>query len=278
MTLDSLKRRLRGLLLPTAERIVYGGKTAGEMVPTKFPPGHFHSPLPSMAEVQLNEPGGEPAGIDLRLEQQAEVVTTLDLGARPGARFDDGWFSSVDAAVLRSLIGAHQPNLIIEVGSGWSTAAMLDAGHTNLVLIEPNPERLQSVLTADELGLVQLLRSNVQEVPSSTFERLQSGDFLFIDSSHVAKHGSDVNRVLFEILPALPPGVLVHFHDVYYPFTYPAGWLREGRAWNEAYALRAFLEFNAAFAIELWLSALRVHRPDLELPPGDSSSIWIRRL
>jgi hypothetical protein len=64
--------------------------------------------------------------------------------------------------------------------------------------------------------------------------------------------GSDVNHIFFNILPALRPGVRVHFHDVFYPFEYPEDWVLNGRSWSEAYVLRAFLQFNAAFEIELF--------------------------
>ena len=33
---------------------------------------------------------------------------------------------------------------------------------------------------------------------------------------------------------------------------YPLDWLREGRAWNEQYVLRAFLQFNRDFRINLF--------------------------
>ena len=84
-------------------------------------------------------------------------------------------------------------------------------------------------------------RHRVQDVPIDEFRALGSGDVLFIDSSHVLKTGSDVHRELFEILPALASGVLIHFHDIDYPFEYPDLFLFERRySWNEAYAVRAF--------------------------------------
>ena len=93
----------------------------------------------------------------------------------------------------------------------------------------------------------------VQDVDLAVFEALGPGDILFIDSSHVAKVGSDVNHLVFEILPRLSPGVYVHFHDMFYPFEYPEDWiLGEGRYWNEDYLLRAFLQFNGSYAIAVW--------------------------
>ena len=88
------------------------------------------------------------------------------------------------------------------------------------------------------------------------FRELHAGDVLFVDSTHVAKVGSDVNHIFFEILPILQPGVVVHFHDIMYPFEYEPKWIYTGVAWNEAYMLRAFLMFNPTFKILLFNSFL----------------------
>ena len=45
---------------------------------------------------------------------------------------------------------------------------------------------------------------------------------------------------------------MVHLHDVFASFEYPVDWLREGRAWNEQYLLRAFLQYNGHFEIRLF--------------------------
>jgi hypothetical protein len=99
----------------------------------------------------------------------------------------------------------------------------------------------------------------------------------------VVKAGSDVVRLLFEVLPALAPGVVIHVHDIFWPFEYPSTWLDEGRAWNETYALRAFLQYNRCFSILLFANCL-VHRdrgwferhaPTILRNVG--GSIWLRR-
>jgi hypothetical protein len=116
------------------------------------------------------------------------------------------------------------------------------------------------------------------------FERLDAGDMLFIDSSHVAKAGSDVNFLVFEVLPRLAPGVLVHFHDIWYPFEYPRQWLDEGRAWNESYLIRAFLMFNPAFKIVLYNAYVtRFHQDYLAgaMPlylKDTGGSLWLQRV
>ncbi len=110
-----------------------------------------------------------------------------------------------------------------------------------------------------------------------------AGDVVFIDSSHVVKIGSDVAYILFHILPELQPGVIVHFHDILWPFEYPEDWLCEGRAWNEAYVLRAFLQFNEAFDILYFNSYIWHHhaeRLQQKMPlcmknPG--GSIWLQK-
>ena len=116
-----------------------------------------------------------------------------------------------------------------------------------------------------------------------SLRRSNANDLLFIDSTHVAKTGSDVNTIFFDILPSLAAGVCVHFHDIYYPFEYPKEWVRQGRAWNEAYMLRAFLQYNPTFRICFFNSYIAAfHRHLLKesmypyaLQPG--SSLWLRK-
>jgi hypothetical protein len=115
---------------------------------------------------------------------------------------------------------------------------------TELTFIEPLADRLNSLISAGDRSISKVLPQQVQEVPLSVFDQLEAQDLLVCDSSHVAKIGSNVTYILLRILPRLKPGVLVHFHDVFYPFSYPATWIREGRAWNESLFLRAFLVGN----------------------------------
>ena len=120
---------------------------------------------------------------------------------------------------------------------------------------------------------------------------MRENDILFVDSSHVAKTQSDVVHLLFKILPSLNKGVIIHFHDILWPFEYPRLWLDDGRAWNEAYFLRAFLQFNSAFRI-LYFNSMMENRlsdflrstmplamktPSSRLTPGNTS-LWIRKV
>ena len=121
-----------------------------------------------------------------------------------------------------------------------------------ITLIEPFPVNLRQLLKPQDYSAITLIEDTVQHVPIETFKALRPGDLLFIDSSHVMKCGSDVQFLFFEVLPQLPVGVFVHFHDVFDSFEYPPEWLLKGWYWNEDYVLRAFLSFNSAWRIQLF--------------------------
>jgi hypothetical protein len=136
-------------------------------------------------------------------------------------------------------------------------------GGLDLTLIDPALDDLRNLFGPRGSGAAHHYSAPVQNVPLEVFARLESSDILFIDSSHILKTGSDVNHYLFEILPILQPGVLVHIHDILYPFEYPEAWvLEDKRSWNEAYALRAFLEYNSAFEIVYWNNFVWRHLRD----------------
>ena len=197
-------------------------------------------------------------------------------------------YSYSDAIMLYCMIRHLKPRRIIEVGSGHSSCVILDtneiffANRIETVFIEPYPDLLLSLLKPGDENRIQIIPKRLQDVASSLFSSLDANDILFIDSTHVAKIGSDVNMVFAEILPALHPGVHVHFHDIFYPFEYPKYWIEEGRAWNEAYMLRCFLQYNSRFSIELMNTFVQQFHRDLfeqNMPlclrnPG--ASIWIR--
>jgi hypothetical protein len=151
--------------------------------------------------------------------------------------------------------------------------------------IEPNPASFLSLIKPADLDRIQLVSTPLQEVDPGTFRSLSANDILFIDSSHVSKAGSDVNYLLFEVLPELQSGVYVHFHDIFYPFEYPQHWICDlGISWNEAYLLRAFLQYNQSFRIALFINYLsRFHSDQLQavMPQsagGAGGSLWIRKV
>src|SRR5262249_34407485 len=54
-----------------------------------------------------------------------------------------------------------------------------------------------------------------------------------------ASPGLDHCGIFLEILPNLPPGVLVHIHDIFLPLDYPPEW--NDRFYSEQYMLAAML-------------------------------------
>lgn len=238
--------------------------------------GHYYSPIPDKAEVlrQIEVKRGEAPSIpeiEMNREGQAAFLSEFAAyhdeipfpeGQTEGFRyfFRNDWFSYADAVFLHCLLRKHQPGRIIEVGSGFSSAVMLDTidrffSHPpELTFIEPYPERLKSLLRNGDPERVTILEKKVQEVPVEVFRALGAGDLLFIDSSHVIKCGGDLQFLMFEVLPHLPSGAFVHFHDIFYPFEYPEEWLQQERNWNELYLLRAFLAHNEAWEIHFFNS------------------------
>ncbi len=269
------------------------------------PPGHAYSPIPSGADVsralrRASAAGPSLPGIDLRGAEQLDLVRRLlplaaelpfeDAPGRHRYHYDNDWFTGADAVWYATLLRDLRPRRVVEVGSGYSSALALDVGElflggrTVLHFIDPDPDRLRSLVPASELE-GRLIASLVQDVPLVRFEELEAGDVLFVDSSHVLKAGSDVQHLVDEVYPRLSPGVLVHVHDVFWPFEYPASWLATGCSVNEAYAMRALLEHTTAWEIVLWDSFLeRFHRdwfaehlPLVLAARYPTGGIWLRR-
>lgn len=271
-----------------------------------FPPGHFYSPIPSMTEVRRREKHifdlpGSILGVDLNERGQQETITVLAQyfpaielteEKRDGARFyyNNPNYGRGEAIIYAAMLRFLRPRRVIEIGSGYTTLLLLDtldqmnSRDTSITCIEPVPELLRSLLTPEDSARVDIHACVAQDSEPSWFEELQSGDILFVDSTHVSKVGSDVNFIFFEVLPKLRSGVRVHFHDVYYPFEYPKPWVFGGRNWNEAYLVRAFLQYNSVFSIECFNSYLGQCHPELfrETDPKflshHGSSLWLRRL
>jgi len=273
------------------------------------PPGHFYSVIPDMKEVDaraktlFHEPAACIGGVDtndaeqLRLvgewrDLQTDAVRYFAEADQGNARYTtrgNAYFNTTDALVLQCILRRFRSRRFVEVGSGFSSAVVLDTADRFLhrdvtcTFIDPEPGRLLSVISSRDRERHRIFTKQVQDVPVEFFGELSSEDILFIDSSHVVKIGSDVNWLLTRVLPTLQTGVLVHFHDIVWPFENPEAWIREGRTWNECYFLRAFLQYNSAFRILFFTSYLAcLHAAQLEqsmplalMVPGQS--LWLRK-
>jgi predicted O-methyltransferase YrrM len=268
-----------------------------------FPPGHPLSPLPSGADIEAHaafdwHPPAIP-GVELGVDEQRCLLQRLarhyprlpfSAHAVVGSRYyyENSSYSYADAIFLGCMMLEFKPRRIIEVGCGFSSAAMLDIserffdGRIDCLFIDPDPSRLRSLLEQKEVA-ARLMEKKLQDVPLNVFSGLEAGDILFIDSSHISKVGSDVNLIFFDVLPRLQKGVLVHIHDVFYPLEYPQAWLQRGWVWNEQYLLHAFLQFNHAFAVRLFSHFLiardrdwfSLHMADCLKNPG--GCLWLEK-
>lgn len=291
------------------------GTQTGSPFLSAVPPGHFYSPIPAAEAVetlQAQPESFDPSccpGIDLRVDDQLALLSTLAAYAgdlqmpdRPdgSARYiaDNGSFAPGDAVLLATLMRHTRPSRILEIGAGYSTAAMLDVaehhlhGRIKIEAVDPEPQRVRALLRDGDDDRLVLHEGLVQDLPLALFTTLGPNDILFIDSSHVMKLGSDVAYLMLEVLPILAPGVLVHFHDIAWPFEYPVDLYRAGWAWNEAYAVRLLLANSRHYEILLFADYLvRAKRDEVRqrfpaalrqrpgVPPEGNSacSLWLRR-
>lgn len=290
---------------------IFKEQFAGEIAEVKnmLPGGNHASPIVNINDIRKREAdifhfsAKDDLQIDLHMEEQLKLlhefsergeILPFQEAGRHHLRFHEGkdndMFSASAAHVLSQMIMCHNTKRIIEVGSGFSSAVMLDIQERvensiqRLTFIEPFPNRLKAILKAEDN--VQLYEQMLQEVDLNIFRELEENDILFIDSSHVVKTGNDVNAILFQILPILNSGVIIHFHDISFPFEYSSKWVYEGRNWNEAYVLRAFLQYNSAFRIIFWGDAIKAYQEEglIILEKSDNreliggSSLYLRKL
>jgi predicted O-methyltransferase YrrM len=278
------------------------------------PPGHYYSPIPSAEDMRAanrtpgkREEKGIP-GLDLNEKGQLELLDRLQdyyhelpfsATKQPGLRYyySNDFYSYSDGVFLYSMLRHLQPARVIEIGSGFSSSLMLDTNERFLgnqvrcTFIDPEPTNLRSLLKDEDAERVTIIPKRIQDIDPGIVSELAANDLLFVDSSHVSKAGSDLNLILFEILPRLAKGVYIHFHDVFWPFEYPEAYFDRGWAWNEAYLLRAFLMYNREFQIALFgpfLTQFHGDRLAREMPltmahPPSwptlcGASIWLRRV
>ena len=214
------------------------------------------------------------------IEEYQDELEAIGSEPPPAPRWNQDWFPRLDAAAAYAVVRTTKPRRIVEVGCGHSTRfmarAVADGGlDTRITAIDPAPR-------ASLAGLkIEWLKSPVQRVPA--FPALAAGDILFIDSSHKLTPGSDVDFLLNAVLPLIPAGVRVHFHDIFIPDDYPAHW--GWRRYNEQAAVATLLERNV-FRVEFASHALVTRSPE-DLPAvltrlpflegAVESSLWLTK-
>jgi hypothetical protein len=260
-------------------------------------PVHFYQPIPdtqSLPQTLWNR-ASELIGIEMNESMQLDLLRnhfpkfraeyeSFPAEPPPGERWP---FRGTDVLVAYCMVRHFESRRIIEIGSGFSSLVLGNAAAKNknsiLICIDPFPGEL--LRKSNSIPALQsLIETKVQDVDIEFFSQLESGDILFIDSSHTVKIGGDVNYLFLEVLPRLKPGVIVHVHDIFLPFEYRPHWvLDEFRFWTEQYLLQAFLTFNSEFEVlvaNYYLS--RYHQEHLraafpDLPCWIGGSFWMRR-
>ena len=241
----------------------------------------YYSPLPDLQRLQKNrDRWSKPSdliGLKIDLPEMKDfwshVVTSFreEFNSLPSyadlmkESYGEG-YTPLDAMTLYFLLRQHRPQHYLEVGAGLSTYYATCSARQNLAegqpmtitSVEPYPhDKLKSI---PEINLIE---KDVQEVDSSLFEMLGAGDVLFIDSTHALKLDGDVAYLFLEILPRLNKGVIVHIHDIPFPYNCPFPpdtWVfhREWPVfWTEAMLLQAFLCHNSEFQVRLSLPYIR---------------------
>ncbi len=240
-------------------------------------------PLPYPGLAPLFE-AAEPTFLAVLDAMEAMAPDLAAIGRDGGrARFDQTWFPALDGAAAYAIVRRHRPRRIVEIGSGHSTrflarAAADGALGAEIVCIDPQPRR-----SLEGLGVRHEARL-LDDGDRPLFEALAADDVLFIDSSHVAMPGSDVDRLFLDVLPRLAPGVLVHVHDVLLPDPYPEAWAWRG--YNEQLLAGALIQgtgYELVFASH-WVRTRMAERVragvagTLPLVPGAmETSLWLRK-
>jgi Methyltransferase domain len=238
-------------------------------------PRHFYSSIPDISALRREEAWKKPSsmvgvsGADVACQMQfvrecctpalLERVRQGGIHAHACQENGEPGYGAVEADFLFCFISSKCPRRIVQVGCGVSTAVILLAAkeaqyQPQITCIEPFPTAYLKRLA--ESRLIDLVPAKAQQVDLGIFSGLDAGDLLFIDSTHAVRPGSEVNRLILEVLPRLQPGCFVHFHDIYFPYDYQSVVLTTLFFGGESTLLHAFLINNAHYSIAASLSML----------------------
>ena len=287
-------------------RFIYFTIKEGSARFLRYYPGHFSSPVPSYRDIRSRKeklfttPRELNDGVFINEAGQLDVLSSLyqyatefDFPANPERDkryyYNNPMFGPSDAFVLYGFLRQFNPQRYVEIGSGHSSSMVLDYKDIHgtslpaLTFIEPYPDRLNRLLNESDRQNTTIIVSNVQDVELEPFKQLEANDILFVDSSHLLRIDSDLSAIMFTILPVLNSGVLIHFHDIFWPFENIESVIDDGRLWNESYVLRAFLQYNSEFELLYFQHFLQTfhHEQMARKVPAFSkaggSSLWIRK-
>jgi hypothetical protein len=267
----SVRRELREQL----KSGLHGLFVLGQRLGWDILPRHFYSGIPEIRELRRSESWKRPssmigvAGADI--ESQLSFLRRCCLPPLPdrlrrGGIYENAChengepgYGPVEAEFLFCFITTRRPNRIVQIGCGVSTAVILlaakEANYTpQVICVDPFPTGY--LTRTAEHKLIALIPKPAQEVDLKLLTGLDAGDLLFVDSTHAVRPGSEVNRIILEVLPRLPSGSFVHFHDICFPYDYQPSVLNTIFFSGESTLLHAFLIDNQRYSIALSLSML----------------------
>lgn len=238
-------------------------------------PDFFYSSIPNIEKLKKSFAWRKPYsliginGIDLEnqlefvasccSDKNKKILTSKDIYFL-SCQDNEYGFGKIEADFLYCFISYFKPSKVIQIGCGVSTKTMLlaatDSSHDiKITCIDPYPT--QYLLEKSDCKEVNLIAQEAQEVSNEILTNLEEGDLLFVDSTHTVKPGSEVNKIILEVLPRLKKGVFVHFHDIYFPYDYhPEILSKQLYFWNESVLLQAYLTNNSKYELKTSMSML----------------------
>jgi hypothetical protein len=296
----SLRRVLRDRL----KRLYFAIYKLGLRLGFHIHPAHYYAPVPNIIELErTTDLWAKPSamsGIHIDLDEQIDNLRRVCTPFQEEFRgnpyywhatkqpFRSGrsrFFGYLEAQVLHAVVRHYKPARLIEIGGGVPTYCTFQAMSMNardtgvnghITCIEPDPTDMVRNINENAENF-ELIARPIQDVPLEYFKQLNVNDIVFIDSNHAVRSGSELNYTVLEILPIIPKGVLVHFHDIYLPYDYDRDVLRTFMHPNETALVAAFLSCNTRYKILFAMSMLHYqHQQEMQgvLPEYQPESDW----
>jgi len=244
-------------------------------------PCHFYSEIPDLRELKRTNYWKQPYSmIGIRgvktmsqfsflqeccTKECIEKVTNYNIHAYGCKANGEEGYGPIEADFLYCFIYNKKPSRVIQIGSGVSTAVILlaakDTGYSpDIICIDPYPTEFLIRLNKEKK--IDLIQKKAQQIDIGILSNLGNNGLLFIDSTHSVKAGSEVNKIILEMLPRLNKGNWVHFHDIHFPYDYSRHILTNELFFsNETILLQSFLIHNRKYSLKASLSMLHYADP-----------------
>ncbi len=252
----------------------------GQRLGVDILPRHFYSEIPNIPKLRATEHWRRPytmVGVQ-GMEPESQLafvrgaVTPVvqqyleqhDVQAEAARENGELGYGPIESRLLFAFVATNRPQQIVQIGCGVSTALCIAAGKVagyrpEITCVEPYPSDF--LKSAAARGDVTLIDQPVENIGLDFFNHLGDGDLFFVDSTHTLGPAGEVTRIIVEMLPRMPRGVFVHFHDIFFPYDYAPQILRDSMFfWHESPLLHAFLCMNPSFTVRASTSWLHHER------------------